>query len=79
MENAEFNLRATIVEEIAHIHFNTLTCLSLGGNKIDSIEGLYRVEMPHICILHLCRYGDDIGDNNITSVGVIRKAIWPAL
>jgi hypothetical protein len=67
------------VQDIAHIHFAALTWLSLGGNKIESIEGLARVQMPSIKNLHLCIYEGTTGKNNITSVGVMRKADWPAI
>ena len=67
------------MREIAHIHFTALSYLNLGGNRVDSIEGLCRVQMPHLCDLLLCTDGDNIGHNCITSVGVMRKAAWPAL
>jgi hypothetical protein len=79
MDNVENNYRATIVREIAHIHFTALTKLQLGGNKIESIEGLTRVHMAQIQIVSLCTYTASIGNNSITSVGVIRKAAWPGL
>ena len=37
-----------MVKEIAHIHFTALTTLHLGGNNIESTEGLARVQMAHI-------------------------------
>ena len=79
MGNVEKNNRATLVKEIAHIHFTALTYLQLGGNRIESVEGLARVHMPHIQSVSLGTYTDNIGGNNITSVGVIRKAAWPRL
>jgi hypothetical protein len=79
MGNVGDNQRATIVKEIAHIHFTTLTILELDGNNIESIAGLVRVQMAYIKRVHLCTYDDNIEDNNITSVGVIRKAVWPSL
>jgi hypothetical protein len=79
MDNADNNYRATIVKEIAHIHFTALTNLYLGSNRIESIEELARVQMPHIERAFLCTYTDNIDSNNITSVGVIRKAAWPRL
>ena len=74
MDNVVNNRRATLVKEIAHIHFTALTCLLLGGNSIDSIEGLARVQMTHIQVLNLSTSDDSIVDNNITSVGIIKKA-----
>ena len=68
-----------MVKEIAHIHFTALTHLYLGDNRIESIEGLARVQMAHIQIVNLGTYTDNIGNNNITSVGVMRKASWPRL
>ena len=68
-----------MVKEIAHIHFTALTLLQLGGNRIESVEGLTRVHMAHIKDLLLCKYSDNIDSNKITSVGVIRKAAWPSL
>ena len=79
MNNVDGNDRATLVKEITHIHFTALTYLGLGGNRIESIEGLTRVQMPHIEIVGLGTYTDNIDNNNITSVGVIRKAEWPDL
>ena len=79
MDNLGDNHRATVVKEIAHIHFTALIYLTLSGDRIESIEGLPRVKMTSIKYLILRRYADNIGDNNITSVGVIRKASWPAL
>ena len=79
MNNVDNNQRPTLVREIAHIYFTALTWLNLGRNKIESIEGLSRVQVPHICRLYLCPCGDSIDGNNITSVKVIRKADWPAL
>ena len=79
MGNVDYNSRATIVKEIAHIEFTALTKLYLVGNRIESVEGLARVHMPHIETVGLCTYSDNIADNNITSVGVMRKAAWPDL
>ena len=62
-----------------HIHFTALTKLQLGGNRIESIEGLSRVQMAHIKDVGLGTYTDNIADNNITSVGVMRKAAWSSL
>ena len=68
-----------MVKEIAHIHFTALTQLVLGGNRIESVEGLARVRMTHIKDMFLCTSSHNIGYNNITSVRVIRKAAWPGL
>ena len=79
LDNVAYNDRATLVKEIAHLHFTALTNLYLSGNRIESVEGLARVQMPHIVGVSLGTYTDNIDDNNITSVGVIRKAAWPRL
>ena len=79
MGNVDGNQRATLVKEIAHIHFTALNNLWLIGNRIESVEGLARVHMAHIQYVFLGTYTDNIGNNNITSVGVIRKAAWPRL
>jgi hypothetical protein len=79
MDNLDNNQRATLVKEIAHIHFTALTDLYLGDNRIESVEGLARVQMPHIELVNLSTYTDNIENNNITSVRVIRKAAWPHL
>ena len=68
-----------MVKEIAHIHFTALTHLYLGDNSIESIEGLTHVQMAHIQVVVLGTYTDNIGNNNITSVGVMRKVAWPRL
>ena len=68
-----------MVKEIAHIHFAALTELVLGGNGIESVEGLARVRMAHIEEVSLCTDRGSIGNNNITSVEVMRKAAWPSL
>ena len=73
------NNRVTVVKEIAHIHFTALTNIFLVHNKIESIEGLARVQMAHVKCLSFGTYGDNIAENNIISVAVIRKAAWPAL
>ena len=79
MEDVDNNHRATVAKEIAHINFTALVWLYLVENGIDSIEGLARVQMPHIKTLCLGTCGDSLGCNNITSMGVMRKAAWPAL
>ena len=79
MDNVDLNFRATIVKEIAHLHFTALTTLWLFGNRIESVEGLARVHMARIKTVSLCKYNDSIDFNKITSVGVIRKAAWPRL
>ena len=79
MGNVDRNHRATLVKEIAHVHFTALTTLWLGDNRIESVEGLARVHMAHIQSVKLGTYTDNIDGNNITSVGVIRKAAWPRL
>ena len=79
MGNVDYNHRATLVKEIAHIHFTALTYLFLGSNRIESVEGLARVHMAHIQYVDLGTYTDNIDYNYITSVGVIRKAAWPRL
>ena len=79
MDNVEYNDRMTLVKEIAHLYFTALTDLNLRGNMIESAEGLGRVQMPQIEGVNLCTYTDNIGNNNITSVRVIRKAAWPDL
>jgi hypothetical protein len=48
LDNSGENNRATLVQEIAHIHFTDLIRLILSGNMIESIEGLARVQMAHI-------------------------------
>jgi hypothetical protein len=58
MDNVEYNYRATLVKEIAQIHFTALTTLCLGDNGIESVEGLARVQMPHIESVALCTYTD---------------------
>ena len=79
MDNVGYNDRATLVKEIAHLHFTALTLLNLSGNGIESVEGLARVQMPHIEYVGLGKYTDNIDNNNITSVRVMRKAVWPHL
>ena len=54
MDDVDFNCRATVVKEIIHINFTTLTFLDFDGNIIDSIEGLPpRVQMPHVKSIYL--------------------------
>jgi hypothetical protein len=79
IDNVGKNGRKTVVKEIGHIHFTALALLNLTSNNIDSIEGLARVQMVHIKVLELGANVGHIGSNNITSVGVIRKAAWPIL
>jgi hypothetical protein len=79
MNNVVYNQKATIVKEITHIHFTALVGLYLGGNRIESVEGLSRVKMPHIEWVGLGTYTDNIDSNSITLVRVIRKAAWPSL
>ena len=73
------NYRATVLKEIAHIHFTRLIILHLGKNMIESVEGLPHVQMEHLQWLNLSTYDNSIGHNNITSVRVVRKVAWPAL
>ena len=56
MYNVDVNYRATLVEEIAHIHFSDLTWLDLAGNNIESIEGLPRVYMAQMKEMFLRTY-----------------------
>ena len=56
MDYADHNNRATIVKEIDHIHFTSLTYLQLSTNNIESIEGLPSVRMPQIKALNLSTY-----------------------
>jgi hypothetical protein len=65
MDDVDDNHRAIVVKEIAHINFTHLTWMILS-----------RVEMPNLLKLNLCLYDDDVGNNQITSMGVIRKAVW---
>ena len=48
MGDVDDNHRATVVKEIAHISFPALTWLHLGGNNIESIEGLPRMQLPQM-------------------------------
>jgi hypothetical protein len=66
------NHRATLVKEIAHINFAALTGLRLEGNKIESAEGLTRVQMAHI---ELSTYADNIANNNINQEGYMAFSI----
>jgi hypothetical protein len=68
-----------MAEEISHIRFTALTILFLDGNRIESVEGLARVHMAHIKVLSIGSSNDNVGNNNITSAGVMRKAAWPDL
>ena len=78
-DDVDGNRRATLVKEIAHINFTTLACLNLAGNNIESIEGLPRVQMAQVTEITLCTDAHNKDENNIISVGAIRKAAWPAL
>jgi hypothetical protein len=53
MQEVDFNSRTTVLNEVTHINFPALTVLNVGGNKMESIEGLAHVYMPHIQILSL--------------------------
>jgi hypothetical protein len=75
----EYNHRATIVKEIAHIHFTALLGLNLACNSIESVEGLAHIHIPKLQKLVLCTWVDNTGVNNITQVGVMGKAAWRAL
>ena len=79
MDNLGRNERATLVKEIAHIHFAALTLLDLGGNRIESIEGLACMQMAHMQMLLSRTYSGYKENNNISRVGVLGKAAWPAL
>jgi hypothetical protein len=46
--NIASNRRATLVRELAHVHFPALTVLNLLGNCIQSIEELVRIDMPRL-------------------------------
>jgi hypothetical protein len=79
MDDVEYNYRVTIIKDISHIHFLSLTILNLKGNQLESIEGIACISMAHLEQLYLGIYTNSIGRNHITSVGTIRKAVWPAL
>jgi hypothetical protein len=79
MHDADYNHRLTAIQEISHINFTALTMLNLTGNNLQSIEGLPNLHIPHIQLLFLCTHTDNIDNNNITSVRVMRKTAWPAL
>lgn len=38
----------TILKEISHLHFPRLQELMLNDNGIGSVEGIYRISMPHL-------------------------------
>jgi hypothetical protein len=40
--------KATVLKDISDINFTALTYLRLDDNQIESIEGLPRVQIPHI-------------------------------
>ena len=42
-----------LLKEMAHIRFTALTEITLDGNKIESIEGLPRMEMSYLQELNL--------------------------
>ena len=46
-----------IIKEIAHIHFTNLTVLSLGTNRLGTIEHFERVLMPSLRELYICKNG----------------------
>jgi hypothetical protein len=53
VDDADSNQRATLLQEIAHVHFPALTILSVWDNQIQSIEALSSVDMPQIQTLRL--------------------------
>ena len=44
----DLNHNPDIIKDIQHITFENLTCLNIGGNRIESIEGLSRIRMPKL-------------------------------
>lgn len=51
-------VRATVGKDIDHIRFTALAFINVAGNRIESIEGMERVQMPHISWVSLGTYGD---------------------
>jgi hypothetical protein len=74
----DWSYRATVVKEIAHVHFTALTSLDLTRNQIESVEALPSANAA--INKAVFKYIDDGGGvSKITSVKIIRKASWPAL
>ena len=51
------NHYSPILRDIQHITFENMTYLDVWGNRLESIEGLYRMRMPQLRILHICILG----------------------
>lgn len=73
------NHRATLLNEILHIHFSHLVELRIMGNNIESVEALPTASMPCMQSLYLCTCEIREEDNSIVWVRVLRKVRWPSL
>lgn len=73
-------MRKTILQEIRHIKFPFLQELYLFGNNIDSIELIHHIELPSLSSISLsiCFFIKK-GENEITSLGPMKKVCWKNL
>ena len=67
------------MRQIQHIKFPALKTVYLLRSKIESVESLQRLEMPHLEFLSLSSTSNDAVENNISCVRVFAKVHLPAL
>jgi hypothetical protein len=48
LDEIENNSRASLLKELSHIRFTSLIYLGIWRNQIESLEGIARVDMPHM-------------------------------
>ena len=57
MWEVEANKHSTILHEIYCLKLPSLKVLDLSINKIESIECIYRLQIPQVKELYFCSYG----------------------
>ena len=67
---------ATLAIRIQHIEFAHLRRLEIGGNRIESVEGLHRASMPNLKHLWLGKVCNHLGYNHLGQVSSLRKTDW---
>lgn len=67
------------MKEISHINFTKIKMLDVSFNNIDSIEGLNRIHLPTIEVLHLSKFLFNSDNNEIAFFQELKKVQFPKL
>ena len=75
MKNIDY-IHPLLLKTISTIKFPNLTVMNLYENKIETIEGIHRTEMPILKQLYISYYRNKIDYNNLFSIEDLRKGNW---